>query len=194
MDMKTIFDYLGALGSILGIILYFTDSLREHKELRKDISLVLFGLIIGLAINYFYFSKMEFHVTRVFLTFKYMLTFVVGAVSISLLIYFLRMQFEDKRRESVGFIMFFVWFIWLAIIIVSNISVQSNLGPSDLTTEEYENLAAYSEKIKDYRMALVFLNILKSNTTLDNSHKAWANNFAKKIHKEEIESLPNTNK
>lgn len=188
--MKVIFDLLGALGSIVGLYLYFRDSFKEHRGLIKTASLVVFGLIIGFTGGYFYFSKIVVPNIKILLSLKYIITFLIGAVFISLVVYFITMASEDKRRESVGFITFMFGFLWIMILIITNAHGPSNLGPADLTTEEYENLVVYAEKNKDYRMALVVLNILQSDSSLDTNQRNWVTNYTNKIKKEEFEALP----
>lgn len=189
--MGTIKDLLIELlppGTLFAILYVILKDLREHKEVRKALALVVLGFLLGILTDIFYHSKIVYPSLKILLSGRSIALIFFILLPLSLLVYFMSMSYEDKRRGDFGGIATIVSIISLFVAMILGFTIAT--PESNYTPQELEQLVVFSDKIKDYRMAKDFLDMLNTDSTIDSKVKAWVLSFKNKIRKEEADTLP----
>lgn len=163
------FSYVTGLASLFGFIAQIMDWFPRHKELRKNIFLVLIGIFTGSLSSVFNTSSITFDFTVSGFS---LLLISIGALIFILLVVAISSADSNKRGELYGvsgvaaFVFVMVLFFG-SLVTIDNESTKMNNEKSKLTVGELILISDEAIKKKDFDRALMHLETIKHHIRTD---------------------------
>lgn len=140
--------------SVSSFILKLTDVFPEHKEILKIVSLIFFGVVIGVLISRFTKDEVEFKEFSLRDFFPYFYYGLLCAVFLVILFFMIQINDESKVNTLTSWLSAIGGFIVFSIILnFHNIfSVRKGISIDDkfILAESYKNEKNYSRSLYFY--------------------------------------------
>ena len=175
------FTYITGIAGLLGLVLQFKDSFPEHRDLRKNVVLLVIGVFVGSVIASFKGVKVDFGGS---ITAYQGLVGVVLALLVFVSVVAAFTKDGPRRGELFAFAGFGTGF--LLLLLIGGAAASSKSADERASLEELLYLVNYEVEHRNYDRALMFLGDAKSRLATTDDRRKDLDNREEQIKKMQV--------
>jgi hypothetical protein len=180
------FNYITGIASILGLVLQIRDVFPKHRNLRKNILLLILGTFIGSLIGGLKQVQVNISTQQ---SPTEIIALVIGTgsfVIIGLIIIGLIFIKDEKKQNNLGVALFFLLFFFAFIIPISKPIGNKLEKNENFNLDEIKSLVDMHETNKNFERSIELLEIMKSMIKKDDIRIESINSRVESIKKKQL--------